>query len=415
MNWKNIIPLSLGLLAGVLSAISILQYQGLSMPTIAPDPEYALGGTSFYFVSLLNKRAWDRTKKRDGDGGNMDEIEEWLGSPLGHEGDENMGEIEEWLGPLGYKGDKNMGRTKHEKHEQEEEEEEEDYREEAMGLDADLMEIASSPDFDTFQDAQRLKDKMKVLCMVALVEQDVAKYSTVLENTWTKHCTRVMFVSNTAISVKTNVLRTDLKPGKSHSWQRTKILLMEAHDRFVEEFDWFVKVPRDGFVVLDNLRYLLLLHQASIPGYIGHVFKGPSRDGSALVLSRYALEVIVPTLVTCSPSYFQGFDDGEVLETCFRNLNVISMMDGRDQSGILQFQMKVPRLDIPDGATSRKQWNWRYTKHPERQDDRCCQEYPILFQNVDIAEMYTLEYAVYHLRPFGIGNYTCTSSILGLR
>lgn len=342
MNWKNIIPLSLGLLAGVLSAISILQFQGLSMPSIAPDPEYALGGTSFYFVSLLNKRDVDRTKKRDGDGGNMKEIEEWLG-PLGHEGDENM------------------GRTKHEKHE------EEDYREEAMGLDAELMEIASSPDFDTFQDAQRLKDKMKVLCMVALVEQDIAKYSTVLENTWTKHCTRVMFVSNTAISVKTNVLRTDLKPGKSHSWQRTKILLMEAHDRFVEEFDWFIKVPQDGFVILDNLRYLLLLHQASIPGYIGHVFKGPSRDGSALVLSRYALEVIVPTLITCSPSYFQGFDDGEVLETCFRNLDVISMMDGRDQSGILRFQMKVPRLDIPDGATSRKQWNWRYTKHPERQ------------------------------------------------
>ena len=49
------------------------------------------------------------------------------------------------------------------------------------------------------------------------------------------------------------------------------------------------------------------------------------------------------------------------------------------------------------------------------QDDRCCQEYPILFNNVDIAEMYTLEYAVYHLRPFGIGNYTCPSSILGLR
>nr|XP_054767775.1 glycoprotein-N-acetylgalactosamine 3-beta-galactosyltransferase 1-like [Lytechinus pictus] len=391
MKWKNIVPLSLGLLTGVLSAISLLQYQALVMPSIAPDPEYSLGGTTFYFVSLLKRRDSEKTKQKgDGriNGNDDDRIEEWLS----HEGNENM------------------GRTKRENAEGEEN------GKEVTGLHGDLKDIGSGNAFDTSLDAQPSKDKTKILCMVALAGLDVATYatySTTLQNTWGKHCSKVLFVSDRSIRVQANILRTDLKPGESHSWSRTKILLKEAYS-FVEEFDWFVKVPYDGFVVLENLRHLLQLHQTNILGYIGQVFEGPGRDGSVFVLSRYAMELIVPTLITCTPRFLQGFDDGEVLESCLRNVDVISLTDGRDQSGIFRFQMKVPELELPRLATSRMQWNLKYIEHPERQDESCCEEYPVTFHAVDVKEMYTLEYAIYHLRPFGIGNYMCPSTS-GLR
>ncbi|XP_072179543.1 glycoprotein-N-acetylgalactosamine 3-beta-galactosyltransferase 1-like [Diadema setosum] len=391
------LPFFLGILSGALFAVSFVQYQGYSNPTPTSFLDYAEGGTSFYFVSLRGRN--EISQARDNvDGGDARRSVEDILDMRRREVDEDVPQEETGHRLLDESGSER--RVK---------------REPKQGvLDGAVQtldkELLASADFDPLQNANLLRSKAKIMCLVTLEQSTASRFGKPVQNTWLRHCNGILVMSNVPQSGGSTVVNVGIKGGESYRWSRTRLSLKHVHDKFLNHYDWFLKVPPDGFAVLENLRYLVLRYRASVNGYMGHVFKGPKGGGSVIILSREALKLIRPHLDSCTPSYFGGADDGEVLETCFRSLDVIASMDGRDSAGRYRSQMRVPKLNLPYGATGRREWKWRDIIHPELKVPECCRDYTVAFHHVDPTELYLLEFMVYHMRPFGIGHYNCSRS-----
>lgn len=109
------------------------------------------------------------------------------------------------------------------------------------------------------------------------------------------------------------------------------------------DYDWFLKVDDDSYVVMENLRYLLLAHGANEPVYFGCKFvffarQGYMSGGSGYVLSREALRLFVNGITTntsnCRPDG-GGDEDGE-LGMCLERVGV-KAGDSRDATGRHRF------------------------------------------------------------------------------
>ena len=46
-----------------------------------------------------------------------------------------------------------------------------------------------------------------------------------------------------------------------------------VYKNHLDDADWFIKADDDTYLVLENLRYLLMAHNSSHPMYFGHKFK----------------------------------------------------------------------------------------------------------------------------------------------
>ncbi|XP_022079966.1 glycoprotein-N-acetylgalactosamine 3-beta-galactosyltransferase 1-like [Acanthaster planci] len=234
------------------------------------------------------------------------------------------------------------------------------------GLSAEAVNFDSRRDlFDPRLNSTFLYNKVKILCFVLLQKGHIGNYGKSAKATWTKHCNKVVFLS----SVQNGDIGTiDIKlPGGKSDWPRSKLGLRYVYDHFLDsEFDWFLKTGHDSFPVLENLRYLLLMHQANIPNYIGHVFSGPKSGGSVFALSKQALALIGPTLQDYVPA-FGGVADDLEMEACLKAAGATSDYQGMDLDGVQRFRMIVPDHKLPMNTKGYTAWYWQYIRHPEKE------------------------------------------------
>ncbi|XP_071803004.1 glycoprotein-N-acetylgalactosamine 3-beta-galactosyltransferase 1-like isoform X3 [Asterias amurensis] len=264
--------------------------------------------------------------------------------------------------------------------------------------------------FDPRLNGTTLYNKVKILCFITLHKSEILNYGKAIKATWAKHCNKMIFLSS-EFNSEVGVIDIDLPEGRTQSWHRSKLALQYVYDSFKDQdFDWFVKANFDSIVILENLRYFLLMHKANIPNYIGHVFSGPKTGGSIFTLNKEALELIVPTLKDNKP-LFGGVADDLELEGCFKAAGALSSSHGRDVEGVQRFRMIVPDHKLPGNTKGYATWYWRYIRLPGEKGPECCSDYSISFHYISPNTMYLLEYMIYHMRPFGIGHYTCPANI----
>ncbi|XP_038045107.1 glycoprotein-N-acetylgalactosamine 3-beta-galactosyltransferase 1-like [Patiria miniata] len=220
--------------------------------------------------------------------------------------------------------------------------------------------------FDPRLNSTFLHDKVKILCFVILQRGQIGNYGKAAKATWTKHCNKVLFLSNEN-NPDIGTIDIKLPEGKSQIWQRSKLGLQYLYDNLVDsEYDWFVKASHDSILVPENLRYLLFMHKANIPNYIAHMFTGPNSGGAVFALSKQALALIGPTLQDYKPS-FGGVSDDLELGECLKASGAVSGHQGVDSEGVQRFRMIVPDHKLPLNTKGYTAWYWQYIRHPDKE------------------------------------------------
>ncbi|KAJ3646186.1 hypothetical protein Zmor_023784 [Zophobas morio] len=196
--------------------------------------------------------------------------------------------------------------------------------------------------------------------------------------------------------------------GRNNLWGKTKEAFKYVYQNHLNDADWFLKADDDTYVILENLRYMLLPYSPKEPIYFGckfrpYVKQGYMSGGAGYVLSREAvkkfIEVGLGNSTKCSKSN-TGAEDVEIGK-CLEAVSV-KAGDSRDSLGRGRFFPFVPEHHLIPGHVKKNFWYWQYIYYESKEGMDCCSDNAVSFHYVTPNQMYVLEYLIYHLRPYGI-------------
>ena len=236
-------------------------------------------------------------------------------------------------------------------------------KEETMALSSYVNQYSKSNTYDPRLNSSALFDNVKILCFVIVPRQNVGNHGKSITKSWSYHCNKLVLLSSVE-NKDLGVINIKMPEGKSEAWSRVKTALKYVHDNFLKDYDWFVKLEHDTMVVPENIRYMVLMHQANIPGYAGQVLSGTKTQGSVHIFSKNAMTLLAPQLSKC-PNKVGGMADDLELAECLETTGMKSSTDGRDQDGVSRFQIVMPDHKLPANTNGYTVWYWRYIRKPE--------------------------------------------------
>uniref|UniRef100_A0A914DYV6 N-acetylgalactosaminide beta-1,3-galactosyltransferase n=1 Tax=Acrobeloides nanus TaxID=290746 RepID=A0A914DYV6_9BILA len=133
--------------------------------------------------------------------------------------------------------------------------------------------------------------------------------------------------------------------GYNFLWGKTKAAFKYIYDNELNNYDWFLKADDDTYVVMENLRFMLLAYSPDDPVYFGVRFKpfvrqGYMSGGAGYVLSREAVKRLVedglPDTRKCRGGEY-GKEDIEIGK-CLEKVGVVAG-DSRDRNGRISWNI----------------------------------------------------------------------------
>lgn len=255
--------------------------------------------------------------------------------------------------------------------------------------------------------ADHLAQQVRVLCWVMTGPNNHQSKAKHVKNTWGKRCNVLLFMSSENDS-SLPAIALPVKEGRNNLWAKTKEAFKHVYNHYFDQADWFLKADDDTYVVLENLRYMLMNHAPSEPIYYGCRFKpyvkqGYMSGGAGYVLSKEALKRFVEVGIHNKSICRQDADGSEDVEMgkCMEGVHV-DAGDSRDALGRGRFFPFVPEHHLIPGHVSKDFWYWKYIYYESKEGMDCCSDNAVSFHYVSPNQMYVLEYLIYHLRPYGI-------------
>ncbi|XP_072394483.1 glycoprotein-N-acetylgalactosamine 3-beta-galactosyltransferase 1-like [Diabrotica undecimpunctata] len=278
------------------------------------------------------------------------------------------------------------------------------------GPTVDPGDHADNEEFHNMEDptvANKLYSNVRILCWIMTGPKNHEKRAKHVKNTWGKRCNVLLFMSSKEDNSLPSVA-LPVKEGRDNLWLKTKEAFKYVYKHYYDSADWFLKADDDTYVILENLRYMLLPNKPSEPIYFGCRFKpfvkqGYMSGGAGYVLSKEALKRFIEVGLTNSTgcSHANGGSEDVEMGKCMEAVNV-KAGDSRDSLGRGRFFPFVPEHHLIPGHVSRSFWYWDYIYYEAKQGMDCCSDNAVSFHYVSPNQMYVLEYLIYHLRPYGI-------------
>ncbi|CAB3403191.1 unnamed protein product [Caenorhabditis bovis] len=253
--------------------------------------------------------------------------------------------------------------------------------------------------------ANSISEKVRIFCLITTAEKYNFERARAVKFTWAKRCTKYAFVSGKYDSLLPTI-PVKVSDDYNRLGEKSRIALEYIYKKYGNNFDWFLKADDDTFVILENLRLLLLSHSPEEPISFGCKFFPPNgtlyhSGGAGYVLSRAALKKLVK----------EGFEEQEsnctrstylpedmMIGICLNEVNVAAV-DSRDSLGKHRF---LPISPIYHFTRTLPEWLTSYSVYKIDKGIETCSDYAVAFHYVKPIEMYLYDYWLYHLRPFGI-------------
>ncbi|XP_030372216.1 glycoprotein-N-acetylgalactosamine 3-beta-galactosyltransferase 1 [Scaptodrosophila lebanonensis] len=255
---------------------------------------------------------------------------------------------------------------------------------------------------ETTQLSVKLFNETRILCFVLTMPKNHKKKAAKVKATWGRRCNKLLFMSTVADEAL-GIVRLDVEEGRENLYLKVKASLEYIYERYLDDYDWFLKADDDTYVIMENLRMFLYPYDAEAAVYFGckfhpYVTQGYMSGGAGYVLSRDALRRY--NLFARNNTKFcraNGKSEDKEIGRCLQNVGVVAG-DSRDEQGRERFLPFSPRHLMPQMVHS---WLDKFLFYmPNRTD--CCADTAISFHYTKDQDYFMYEYALYHLKVFGI-------------
>ncbi|CAD5121054.1 DgyrCDS9594 [Dimorphilus gyrociliatus] len=202
---------------------------------------------------------------------------------------------------------------------------------------------------------QNFSQQVRILCWVLTEPKSHKRKAMHVKATWGKRCNKLLFMSS---EQDPNLPSIDLgvAEGRNNLWGKTKAAFRYIYKTHLEDADFFLKADDDTYVIVENLRKMLMNKDSQSKIYFGRrfrpfVYQGYTSGGAGYVLTKEAVKAFVedalPNPLLCRQD--NGGPEDVEIGKCLSNVNV-KLMDSRDEFGRERFNPFEPQLHLIKGA-----------------------------------------------------------------
>ena len=148
--------------------------------------------------------------------------------------------------------------------------------------------------------AKTVSKKPRVLVWIMADPKLLMKRVIHQKATWGKRCENLIVFSSQENKTFPTIGLNNTQEGRSHIDHKAKAAWKYIYEHYRNDFDFFVKVDTDTYLVIDNLLEFLADKDPSEPAFYGHMYTGSRwkfwtypAGGPGEVLTRKALEILV--------------------------------------------------------------------------------------------------------------------------
>ncbi|KAL5112107.1 Glycoprotein-N-acetylgalactosamine 3-beta-galactosyltransferase 1 [Taenia crassiceps] len=263
---------------------------------------------------------------------------------------------------------------------------------------------------DHYADERMLADEMarKVRVFAVILTMPTSKETKAVhvKATWARRFNGYVFISSEKDTHLPSI-RAVSNEGRDMLWEKTRQGLLYAYRNHFNNYDFFMKADDDTYVIVENLRFVLSKLDPNRPILMGRRFnkyvkQGYTSGGAGYVVSRAALKLIVNGMNNEVRGCRKGRGAEDVnLGACAEAVNV-TLVDSLDEHEQEVFHPFPPAYMIDKRLMEATSWVQSFNYFPIKTGFSCCSDHSVSFHYVSPTEMYTLDYLIYHLHPYGI-------------
>lgn len=108
----------------------------------------------------------------------------------------------------------------------------------------------------------------KILCIMTTYGKNNYLIDSI-NNTWISKCDKVVFVSKNYARRFELIDTFAVKQIKGNLWNRIRKTFENVHDYYLYEYDWYLKIDDDTYVIVENVKRFLRYYDPNKPYYFG--------------------------------------------------------------------------------------------------------------------------------------------------